>query len=75
VKPVSLHKDKVTRAWRLSALFENGKVFLKRDQEALRDELLEFPHAEHDDLFDALEMAASVARGTFKSRFFRVPGA
>jgi predicted phage terminase large subunit-like protein len=74
VKPVRPHKHKVTRAWRLSVLFENGKVLFGRGQEALRDELLEFPNGEHDDLFDALEMAVSLARERFQTRFLRVPG-
>lgn len=74
VKPVFPHKDKVTRAWRLSALFENGKVFLGRGQELLKDELLAFPDGDHDDLFDALEMAVSLARRSFATRLLKVPG-
>ena len=74
VKAVYPHKDKVTRAWRLSALFENGKVFLGRGQELLEEELLAFPDGEHDDLFDALEMAVGTARGPFAAKLLRVPG-
>lgn len=74
VKAVYPHKDKVTRAWRLSALFENGKVFLGRGQKLLEEELLAFPDGEHDDLFDALEMAVSLARGPFAAKLLRVPG-
>lgn len=53
-------KDKVSRGYTLSARFENGQVLFKRGhptQMDCVDELLEFPDAEHDDLFDSLEMA------------------
>ena len=62
VRQVFPHKDKVTRAWRLSALFENGKVLFGSGQDALWEELLAFPDGEHDDLFDAFECAVSLAQ-------------
>lgn len=66
VMPVLQVRDKVTRAQKLSALFENGKVFLRKGQDALVDELLAFPQGEHDDLFDALEIAvASQSQATY----------
>jgi predicted phage terminase large subunit-like protein len=74
VRRVFPHRDKVTRAWRLSALFENGKVFFGPGQRLLKEELLVFPDGEHDDLFDALEMAVSLARGRFTAKFLRIPG-
>jgi predicted phage terminase large subunit-like protein len=74
VRPVYPNRDKVTRAWRLSALFENGRVFLGKGQEALEEELLAFPDGGHDDLFDALEMAVSMARGPFAAKLLRIPG-
>ncbi len=74
VKPVQPHMDKVMRGWRLSALLESGKVLFGRRQEALTDELLDFPNGEHDDLFDALEMAVGIARQRFQSKFLRIPG-
>jgi len=74
VKPVFPHRDKLTRAWRLSALFENAKVLLGPGQDALAEELLEFPDGEHDDMFDALEMAVSLARAGHATKFLRIPG-
>ena len=53
--------DKLSRAWKLSALFEDGRVFLGRNMHELADQLLTFPQCEHDDLFDALEMAISIS--------------
>jgi predicted phage terminase large subunit-like protein len=74
VRQMFPHKDKLTRAWRLSALFENGKVFFGKRQEVLSDELLVFPDGDHDDLFDALEMAVSLARSSADTKFLRIPG-
>ncbi|MFN8179284.1 MAG: phage terminase large subunit [bacterium] len=63
VQRVDRVNDKVSRAYRLQAYFENGQVLfparaLEQDPEvwqALREELILFPQAEHDDCFDALE--------------------
>lgn len=59
IKPT---KDKHTRALPLSALFENGKLRLTRGEgvDTLREELLQFPYGDHDDLIDALGMAVSL---------------
>jgi predicted phage terminase large subunit-like protein len=74
VKPIVTHKNKIARAWRLSALFESGKILLGPGQEELMDELLEFPNGEHDDLFDALEMAVATAHQRFQTRLLRISG-
>ena len=59
IKQLMTIKDKVSRAQRRSALFENGKIRIRRDMTALIDELCLFPDAAHDDLFDALDFALS----------------
>lgn len=74
VRAVYPHKNKMTRALRLSASFENGKVFLRRNQEMLMEELLQFPDGEHDDLFDALEMAMELAGRSFAGKLLKIPG-
>ena len=63
VKRVNRTTDKVARAYWLQAFFENGQIFLPDKSlvgdysawQALLDELLLFPQAEHDDLFDGLQ--------------------
>jgi predicted phage terminase large subunit-like protein len=59
IKQLTTQKDKVSRAQRRSALFENGKIRIRKDMTALIDELCLFPDAAHDDMFDALDIALS----------------
>lgn len=54
-------RDKVTRAQRRSALFENRKVFLRRDMTVFIDEFCLFPDASHDDIFDAFDFAVTAS--------------
>ncbi|GAB4337126.1 MAG: hypothetical protein Kow0099_10450 [Candidatus Abyssubacteria bacterium] len=53
--------DKLTRAWKLSALFEDGRVYLPPSMRELTEQLLAFPQCDHDDLIDALDLAVSIA--------------
>ena len=52
---IQTSKDKVTRAMRRSALFENGKVWFRIGMDDLEECLLLFPEVDHDDLFDGLD--------------------
>ena len=54
-------KDKVSRAYNRSGLFENGKIFVRKDMHLFIDELVLFPDALHDDQFDAFDFALDVA--------------
>lgn len=60
--------DKVTRATRRSSLFEQGKVYLRKDMQEFEELLLLFPEVEHDDLFDGWEFAvtSSDKKGSIK---------
>lgn len=51
---INTSKDKVTRAMRRSANFENHKVYFREGMDDLEECLLLFPEVDHDDLFDAL---------------------
>ena len=59
--PIYTSKDKVARAWKLLSYFERGEIHFKRSHGAMIDHLLAFPDAEHDDLFDALDLAVTLA--------------
>ncbi len=54
-------RDKLSRAWKLSALFEDRRVWLGRNMHELVEQLLTFPQCEHDDLFDALDLAIGIS--------------
>ena len=58
---IQTSKDKVTRAMRRSTLFENGKVWFRIGMDDLEECLLLFPEVDHDDLFDGLDFALTVA--------------
>lgn len=58
---IQTSKDKVTRAMKRSALFENGKVWFRIGMDDLEECLLLFPEVDHDDLFDGLDFALTVA--------------
>lgn len=57
-------KDKVQRAHSISAKFESGLLRLTRGEgmDTLREELIEFPDGEHDDLVDALVYAVHLLK-------------
>lgn len=57
-------QDKFRRILKLQPFVENHRVFFRRSQKELIDELLRFPKGEHDDLIDALAMAVKLATET-----------
>jgi predicted phage terminase large subunit-like protein len=58
---VFTRQDKLSRAWKLSSFFEDGRVYLGRNMQDMVEQLLAFPQADHDDLFDALDFAVGLA--------------
>lgn len=65
--------DKIRRARIHSVAFEGGFVLLNQEHEeteALKHELLEFPHGAHDDRFDALMLARETMKKP-KARAFK----
>jgi predicted phage terminase large subunit-like protein len=61
---IKTDKDKIRRAIKHSVSFESGHVYLRSDHgetETLRQEILDFPHAAHDDRFDSLMLTKEVA--------------
>jgi predicted phage terminase large subunit-like protein len=74
IKGVEQEKDKMTRAWKLSAKFENKKVFFKTSQHALINHLVLFPNFRYKDLFDAFDMAVGASKVKRKKKARREPG-
>lgn len=73
IKGIDQHRDKVTRAWKLSALFEQKRVFFVKGAPGINEmisQLVLFPNHEYDDCFDALDLAVA---GYLKKRRKRKP--
>jgi predicted phage terminase large subunit-like protein len=69
VRPIYTLKDKVTRAMKLAARIEAGEILFRRSQTDLIEQLLKMPDGDHDDLFDALDLAVTLAgQGTRRTR-------
>jgi len=60
--PIITTKDKVTRAHRMAARFEEGRIHIcKSVWNQLVDHLLQFPGGRYKDVFDALDLAITTA--------------
>lgn len=70
LKALNTDTDKVTRAWKLSSLFEERKVFFRQSQGLLIEHMVLFPNHRFKDLFDAFDLAitASKLRGKRRKR-------
>lgn len=64
-QPVFQTKDKHTRAWKLTAIFEDKRVFFVKGAPGIQeliDQLVLFPNHSNDDLFDGLDIAVNVRK-------------
>lgn len=57
VVPIITSKDKVSRAWKLAASFENQKHFFAQNMHKLIEHMVLFPGYRFKDLFDAFDLA------------------
>lgn len=62
LKGIHTDKDKITRAWKLSPLFEDKRMNFKPNQHLLIEHLVLFPNHKYKDLFDALDLAIKASR-------------
>jgi phage terminase large subunit-like protein len=76
LKPVNQDKDKITRAWKLSNLFENKKMFFKKggNMHLLIEQLVLFPDYKYKDLFDAVDLAVRATKIKKRKRRSAEPG-
>lgn len=61
--PVITLVDKVTRAWKLSARYEAGRIHHPKEAlwlDAFELQMTGFPKLKHDDMFDALDIAVTL---------------
>jgi predicted phage terminase large subunit-like protein len=61
--PIVTLIDKVTRAWKLSARYEAGRIIHRKNDpmtEKLEYQLIGFPKVKHDDMFDSLDLAVQL---------------
>lgn len=61
-RPVITDKDKITRAWKLSSIFEEKKVWFRSSQLLLIEHLVLFPNHRFKDLFDAFDLAVRASK-------------
>lgn len=72
---INTDKDKVTRAWKLSPLFEEKRMFFRKNLGRLIDALVLFPSYRFKDPFDALDIAnATRKKKTRKRKRRQEPG-
>lgn len=72
--PIVQDKDKITRAWKLSPIFEDKRMFFKKGQHLLIEHLVLFPNHRYKDLFDALDLAVRASKLKVKRRTRAEPG-
>ena len=59
VKKIFTKESKQLRMWRLSAKFESGMIYLKKEQQELYSQAVGFPKYRYKDLLDALDLAVT----------------
>lgn len=74
IRQITTQRDKVSRAQVRSALFENGKIKIKKDMSILIDEFCLFPDAAHDDIFDAFDLAITASETSLSIDYVRGDG-
>ncbi len=62
LKGVNTHKDKITRAWKLSPLFEDKRVHFVEGMNLMIEHLVLFPNWKYKDLFDAFDLAIKASK-------------
>jgi predicted phage terminase large subunit-like protein len=75
LRPYNQIKDKTARAWKLSSIFEEGRVFFKKSGKTHKiiEQLVLFPN-EKKDLFDALDLAFNASKRKKRKRRGTEPG-
>ncbi|HPB88203.1 MAG TPA: phage terminase large subunit [Thermotogota bacterium] len=67
--------DKVTRALRVTPMFENGKVYIYDhfpNKPEFETELMQFPNGRHDDIVDSVSYIADMVDEFYTAEIYRV---
>lgn len=62
LKAIHTDKDKITRAWKLSPVFEDGRMYFTQGTMVLAEQLVLFPNFRYKDGFDALDLAIAASK-------------
>jgi len=65
--------SKESRIGQLQPRFEAGALFIKKGMTDLRDQMVSFPRATHDDILDALAYVLQIAYPKKKKESTRTP--
>lgn len=68
LRKIRTDKDKIARAWKLSAIFEDHRVFFRKGLDKLKDQLVLFPSYRYKDGFDAFDIAYRASKMKRKRR-------
>jgi predicted phage terminase large subunit-like protein len=74
LRSIKTQKDKTTRAWKLSGIFEEKKVYFRKTHSLLIEHLVLFPNHKYKDLFDAFDLAVTASKVRSRRKRRREPG-
>lgn len=74
IKKIVTDKDKVTVAWSLTPVFEDGRMHFRKVCGPVREQLVLFPSFRYKDLFDAFAMAMKAAKMKTRKKRANEPG-
>lgn len=72
--PIYTLKDKVTRAMKLAAACENEEILFHKKHMHAVEQLIALPHGDHDDMFDAIDLAVTCCKQGLRKRRSNEPG-
>lgn len=74
LRKINTGTDKITNAWKLSPMFEDGRVHFRHVCAQVRDQLVLFPNYRYKDVFDAFNLAVTAQKLKTRKQRAREPG-
>jgi len=74
--PKHQDKDKIARAWKMSSIFEDKRMFFKQvgGVDLIIEQLILFPNHRYKDFFDALDLALTASKLKKRRKRRQEPG-